>query len=178
MRPDGSSKGELVGASRFPRHWVYGADGQLVAKSGLIDFREWYATSFGTHTPWGDENSPVLVALAETELERQLSTTIMRAGAKPERRRVPAGSVLTEQGAEGDELYLVLDGVFEVDVDGDRLAEVGPGAIVGERAVLEGGRRTATLRALTDAKVAVAAAGDVDRASLEQLASGHRREER
>ena len=38
------------------------------------------------------------------------------------------------------------------------LAELGPGAILGERAVLEGGRRTATLRAVTPVRVAVARA--------------------
>jgi hypothetical protein len=38
---------ELVGASSFPRHWVYGHDGTLQAKTGLIDFDTWYRESFG-----------------------------------------------------------------------------------------------------------------------------------
>jgi hypothetical protein len=176
IRADGSSRGDLTGASTFPRHWVYDAPGRLVAKSGLTDFRQWYATAFGTHTPWGDENSPVLVTMAETALERELSDTIMRGGSKPALRGVRAGTVLVEQGTPGDELYLVLDGVFQVEVDAERVAEVGPGAVLGERAILEGGRRTATLRALTDARVAVAAADQIDRSALEQLATGHQRE--
>ena len=89
---------------------------------------------------------------------------------------VKAGKVLTEQGQAGDELYLLLDGVLQVDVDGNVLAELGPGAILGERALLEGGRRTATLRALTKCTVAVAAAENVNRAALEELAKTHRRE--
>ena len=47
------------------------------------------------------------------------------------------------------------------------MVEVGPGAVLGERAVLEGGRRTATLRAVTECKVAVVPA---DRIDLEKLA--------
>lgn len=176
IHADGSSEGELIGASRFPRHWVYDHAGQLVAKSGLTDFREWYATTFGTHTPWGDEDSPVLVAAAESALERDLSAAIMRGGTSPVRRRIPSGTALMEQGVVGEELYLVLDGVFEVEVDGVRVAEVGPGAVVGERAILEGGRRTATVRALTDCRVAVATTDQIDRRALERLASGHHHE--
>ncbi len=51
-------------------------------------------------------------------------------------------ATLTEQGKPGNEVYLVLDGVLAVDVDGKPLNEFGPGAILGERAVLEGGNRT------------------------------------
>ena len=177
IHADGSSQGDLVGASAFPRHWLYDRSGQLMAKSGLTDFREWYARSFGTHTPWGDEDSPVLVTMAESALERELSGVIMRGAAKPALRRVPSGGLLTEQGAPGDELFLVLDGVFQIEVDGERLAEVGPGAVVGERAILEGGRRTATVRALTECRVAVATGPQIDRGALERLASGHRRED-
>ena len=58
------------------------------------------------------------------------------------------------------------------------LAELGPGALLGERAVLEGGRRTASLVAVTACKVAVASAADIDREALRELSEGHRREER
>ena len=54
---DGSSTFELVGASRFPRHWVYDDDGRLAAKAGLADFKDWYRHAFGKHTPWGGEDS-------------------------------------------------------------------------------------------------------------------------
>ncbi|HEV2069282.1 MAG TPA: cyclic nucleotide-binding domain-containing protein [Acidimicrobiales bacterium] len=172
IHADGSSEVDLIGASASPRHWIYDRPGQLVAKSALTDFREWYAKSFGTHTPWGDEDSPALVVMAETALERELSTVIMRGGAKHSLRRVPSGAVLMEQGEAGDELHLVLDGVFKIEVDGDRVAEVGPGAVVGERATLEGGRRSATVRALTNCRVAVATG---DRSSG-LLLSGWRRD--
>lgn len=177
LRADGTSEGSLAGASAFPRHWVYGPDRQLVAKSGLIDFSTWYRDAFGAHTPWGEEDSPAFVTEVETALERRLSSQIMRGGARPQVRKLKADHVLVEQGAEGRELFLVLDGVLRVDVDGEPVAELGPGAVIGERAVLEGGRRTATLVAVTPCKVAVAAEADIDLAALEQLREGHRRED-
>jgi hypothetical protein len=41
VHPDGSSAVELVGASPFPRHWVYDAQGRLAAKSGVTDQESW-----------------------------------------------------------------------------------------------------------------------------------------
>ena len=166
-----------MGASPFPRHWIYGQTGTLAAKTGMIDFKEWYRTAFGRHTPWGNEDSPALVTVAETALERQLSAKIMRAGAKPKVRKVAAGRTLVEQGDPGDSLLLLLDGVLAVEVDGEKLAEIGPGAILGERAVLEGGTRTATLRAVKPAKVAVAPADQIDVDALIDVSQTHRREE-
>jgi CRP-like cAMP-binding protein len=57
------------------------------------------------------------------------------------------------------------------------VAQVGPGAILGERALLEGGVRTSTLRAATPARVAVVSAEDVDEAALPELARTHKAEE-
>ena len=47
IRADGTADFEVVGASSFPRHWIYGHDGTLQAKTGLIDFDTWYRESFG-----------------------------------------------------------------------------------------------------------------------------------
>jgi len=60
----------------------------------------------------------------------------MRGGAKPELRKVAKGDTLVEQGDAGVEVYLLLNGVLSVDVDGEVVAELGPGAIVGELAAL------------------------------------------
>ncbi len=177
IRADGSSEYELVGASKFPRHWVYDADGALAAKVGLADFAEWFRHAFGKHTPWGDQDSPALVTAVESALERELATTIMRGGEKPEIRTVDEGGLLTEQGQAGDEVFLLLDGVVDVDVDGEVLAEFGPGAILGERAVLEGGLRTSTVKARTRCRVAVARGDQIDEIALAELSEGHRREQ-
>jgi hypothetical protein len=176
IKADGSSEHELVGASPFPRHWVYDKEGKLVQKSGMIDFEEWYRESYGKNTPWGDEDSPAFVTEVESALERELSRSIMREDAASKPRRVEANEMLTEQGDPGDELFLLLDGVLAVEVDGETVAEVGPGAILGERAVFEGGNRTATLRAVTPAKVVAVPAAEIDPSALEELAGAHRRE--
>lgn len=174
---DGSHSSRVAGASRMPRHWFYDAEGHLTAKSGTIDFKGWARDSSHETTPWGGTDSPAYVTAVATALERELSMRIMRGGRKPRIRTLEAGGTLTTQGADGDELYLLLDGVLDVDVDGRTVAQVGPGALMGERAVLEGGVRTATLRAVTRAKVAVASQDSIDRPALEELASGHRRED-
>lgn len=174
---DGSARGEMTGASRFPRHWLYDHRGQLVAKSGLADFRQWVGTSHGEHSPWGNEDSRPLVTVAESALERQLSGTIMRGGARPAVRKLPQDALLTEQGEPGDDIYLLLDGLLSVWVDGAQVAELGPGAVIGERALLEHGRRTATLRAVTGCVIATAARDQIDRDSLASLAGLHHRED-
>jgi hypothetical protein len=174
---DGSSSHRLVGASPFPRHWVYDREGRLVEKSGVVDFNRWFTDSFGDHTPWGSFDSPAVVSAVESALERRLSATIMRGGDKPAIRSLEAGEALVTQGEATTQVYLVLDGMFVVDVDGTEVAEIGPGAVVGERAALEGGTRTATLRAATRARVAEVAPDALDVDDLGEVAGTHRREE-
>jgi Cyclic nucleotide-binding domain len=174
---DGRIEHELVGASPFPRHWIYDSEGALAQKSGTVDFKTWYRESHGDNTPWGDEESEALVTAAETALERELSQTLLSADTKFHRRDLGEGAVLVTQGATGDELYLVLDGILGVEVDGEQVAEMGPGTMLGERASLEGGVRTATLRALTPIRVAVIPAELLGEAELTALAANRRREE-
>ena len=178
IHADGRVEHEVVDASPFPRHWIYDHDSRLAAKSGYIDFQTWAETNVGDHTPWGElAGAEALVTEVESALERELSLRILRAGERPELRRLGGGELLTRQGEPGTELYLLLDGVVVVEVDGQPVAELGPGAVVGERAVLEGGVRTATLRATTPVRVAVARADQLDPVALTELARGHRREE-
>jgi hypothetical protein len=170
IRADGSSDFEVVGASPFPRHWVYDNAGRLAAKSGLIDFRKWHLESSPQRSPWGDEESPAVVTAVESALERQLSRLVV--GTDPPFRRLRPKEVLVEQGEPGEELFLLFDGVLAVEADGRTVAEVGPGAILGEMALLQGGRRTATLRAVTPCRVAVVPGERIDRKALEELAKG------
>ncbi|MGA8680104.1 MAG: cyclic nucleotide-binding domain-containing protein [Acidimicrobiales bacterium] len=177
MHADGRAEGTMTGASRFPRHWVYDSAGRLSHKSGLTDFRDWYGKSFGRHTPWGDEDSEALVTAAESALERSLSSQLMHGGRKPRINKVAAGTVLVRQGDEGSDVFLILDGVVRVEHDGERLAEYGPGALLGERSHLEGGARTSTLVAVTPCRLAAVSADQLDRSALETLSQGHRRED-
>jgi CRP-like cAMP-binding protein len=64
---------------------------------------------------------------------------------------------------------------MRVEEDGVRLAEYGPGAMLGERAHLEGGRRTSTLVAVTPCRVAAVDAAKLDRDALQELSKDHRR---
>lgn len=173
---DGRTEVALIGASPFPRHWVYDGTGALALKAGRADWSRWLDQPSWRHTPWGDLDSPVLVTAAESALERELSRLLMGGSDSPEIRSLATGSLLARQGEPGDSLFLLLDGVLRVSVDGTELAELGPGAVLGERAVLERGRRTATLTAATPIRVAVAPAAAVDPAALHCLAAGHRRE--
>jgi hypothetical protein len=173
---DGTSSARMTSASQFPRHWYFEGS-ELVGKSGTARYKDWAGSSFGTRTPWGDEASPALVSQVETRLERALSATIMRGDRAPEQRKLRAGDVLCRQGEQATEVYVVLDGLLEVHVDDTLLVVLGPGSVIGERALLEGGRRTSTVRASTACVIAVAEADAVDRDKLLQLSSLHRREE-
>jgi hypothetical protein len=177
LHNDGQAEYAMPGASKFPRHWLYDDGGKLTHKSGLTDFSDWMAVSFGTHTPWGDEDSDALVTAVETALEHSLSVQLMRGAARPRVEKLSAGQVLIRQGDKGSAVYLILDGVIRVERDGEWLAEYGPGALLGERASLEGGERTATLVAVTPCRVASVDASQFDRAALEELSGGHRRED-
>ena len=57
------------------------------------------------------------------------------------------------------------------------VAEIGPGAVVGERAALLNGTRTATLWARTPGRVASVPSDKLDSEALGSLAATHRRGE-
>jgi hypothetical protein len=177
INADGSASHEVVGASPFPRHWIYDAEGKLVEKSATIDFRKWFNESYGERTPWGHADSPAVITAVGSALERQLSTAIMHGDKKPKVRTLNEGESLVEQGKPGSEIFLVLDGMFTVEVDGQKIGEVGPGAVVGERSALEHGVRTATLWAATRARVAETTPDAVDLSELRALAETHRAED-
>jgi hypothetical protein len=173
---DGTAKHKLAGASHFPRHWIYNDEGMLAEKSGTVDFERWWRESFGPNMPWGGEDSPALIAAAESELERELSRLLLHDAKGLARRELQEGEALVQQDEPGTELFLVLDGMLDVDVDGEIVAEVGPGAILGVRAALEGGMRTSTLRAATRCRVVVIPQEELDQSELAAIASRQRRE--
>ncbi len=177
LHAGGRAEPAMTGASKFPRHWLYDSGGELTHKSGLTDFTDWAAKSFGGHTPWGDQDSEALVTAVGTALEHSLSVQLMHGAAKPTIERLPAGSTLVRQGDPGTDIYLILDGVIRVERDGESLAEYGPGALLGERAHLEGGTRTSTLMAVTPCRLASVDASQFVLSDLVELSGGHRRED-
>ena len=171
---NGESSFDVVGASPFPRHWIYDDTGALAAKSGTIDFTEWTRTGDHDRTPWGDQERAVMLAAVESAVERALSGVLM--GEAPRIRQLPVGGALTTQGEPTTDVYLILDGMLTVDVDGETVAELGPGAIVGERASLEGGLRTSTVRASSPVTYAAVPASALPTDDLHAVAATHRRE--
>jgi hypothetical protein len=67
--------------------------------------------------------------------------------------RVQRGEVVIRQGDVGDRVYLVEGGALEVRKDGTHVAELGPGSMVGEIALLRDVPRTATVTATMESDV-------------------------
>ncbi len=67
----------------------------------------------------------------------------------------PAGWVLTVEGDVGRECFVIADGEAVVMIDGDEVATLGPGDIVGEMALLDRDRRSATVIATTPLRAVV-----------------------
>jgi predicted MFS family arabinose efflux permease len=61
----------------------------------------------------------------------------------------PAGADVVRQGEPGDRFYVIESGAAEVLLDGYPIGRVGAGSEFGERALLRGSARTATVRAVT-----------------------------
>lgn len=82
---------------------------------------------------------------AEIEALEGLSTTIS----------LTAGTPLATQGHSGQEAMIVLSGIAAVTRDGENIAEVGAGDVIGELALLTNEPRNASLTAVTDVQVMV-----------------------
>ena len=69
-----------------------------------------------------------------------------------EERMVESGDVLIREGESGHEVFVVVDGSFEVSRrDAGRVAEIGSGDVVGEMALFSNRPRNATVTAVTPA---------------------------
>jgi CRP-like cAMP-binding protein len=85
-----------------------------------------------------------------------------------------AGQMLIERDKPGTGLYVVIEGRIVVEAP-EGTSELGPGAVVGERALLsEEGTRSARVRALTYGKVVAVPREEVDRLCAEDPAFAER----
>jgi CRP-like cAMP-binding protein len=100
-----------------------------------------------------------LEVLPTTTLFQNLSESEARALARAVLiQRFGKGENLLREGEVGHYFYILLNGTCSVLVEGSsgsaiHVAAVGPGAVVGEMALLAGATRTATVRAATDVLV-------------------------
>lgn len=62
----------------------------------------------------------------------------------------PAGKVLMRQGDVGRQCFIIAQGSARATARGRRAVILGPGAVLGEIALLDNGRRSATVTAVTD----------------------------
>jgi CRP/FNR family transcriptional regulator, cyclic AMP receptor protein len=72
-----------------------------------------------------------------------------------EDRRVAAGTTIVNEGDDGNEFFVILDGTARVSRQGRKIATLGPGSGFGELALLENAPRNATVVADTDMEVVV-----------------------
>ena len=76
-------------------------------------------------------------------------------GATADRTTRPAGTRLITQGHRGLECFVIAAGFAQVVREGDHVATIGPGSVVGELALLDGALRNADVIATTDLELAV-----------------------
>ena len=118
---------------------------------------------------------PGFEVLARAEI-KELAATADRTSA-------PAGRMLVTEGGYGLECFVVASGELQVRRGGQTIAQIGPGSVVGEVALLDNAVRNADVEALTDVEIAVfdvrsfrrALIGNPRfRALVEQAAESHR----
>jgi CRP-like cAMP-binding protein len=70
-------------------------------------------------------------------------------------RRVESGTELTREGEEGDEFFVVAEGLAEAVVGKKKVGSIRPGSFFGEMALLDQGPRVATVTAKLPTRVLV-----------------------
>lgn len=106
-----------------------------------------------------------LVVLREAPLFAGLSgEELYPVGEIAQPAELAAGQVVVKEGDPGDALYVVAEGTLRVKKGDAVLREIGPGAVFGEMALLDGAPRAATVEAITAAKLL-----QVPRAEFEAL---------
>lgn len=68
---------------------------------------------------------------------------------------LPAGRVLTKQGAHGSEFVIIVDGTADVSKNGRRINQLGPGDFLGEISLISGAARTATVKTTSETRLLV-----------------------
>ena len=113
----------------------------------------WAPPVLGPDGPTGPSSLAALPAQARQRLNASMRTILL-----------PAGSYLIHEGEPSGSAYSVQSGRLEVEVAGTVVRELGPGAVLGELALLTGEPRSATIRARRDSALL-----ELPRAALDDL---------
>jgi CRP-like cAMP-binding protein len=106
-------------------------------------------------------------ALKSHEVIGNHGTLARKVAEQGEVQEFPSGHTLLKQNAIDEDVYLILEGEVAVEVNGKRVATSGPGAPIGEMALLDPyGARSASVIAITESVVVVR----IKRARFEALA--------
>jgi len=87
--------------------------------------------------------------MAETFFSMFTPEEIARISASGTRVTLPEGWAPISEKTTGDKAYVILNGTVSVRQHGEEIAQLGPGDIMGEAAILNHSLRTASLVALT-----------------------------
>jgi CRP-like cAMP-binding protein len=93
----------------------------------------------------------IIAALQGSELFRDIpEKQLKRIRSSGKEMSFRAGAELVAEGQEAGRFFLILDGTAEVFAQGVHRTELGPGDAVGELALLDGGARSATVKAIDE----------------------------
>ena len=129
--------------------WTFALAGAIIPVTFFVLRRQLRAVDVGARVPADD-----LALLRRTSLFEPLPIAAVERLA---RNSVPlvveAGTTIIREGDAGDRLYVIASGEADVSSNGSHVARLGPGAHVGEIALLRDVPRTATVVAVTHVRL-------------------------
>ncbi len=120
---------------------------------------------FGRTAPGGP--NPERLAMADTFFSMFTPEEIALISASGTRVTLPEGWAPISESTGADKAYIILNGTVSVRSHGDEVAQLGPGDIVGETAILNHSLRTATIVALTPLELIHFTKEQLDRLNVE-----------
>lgn len=155
--------------TRFTNEHLSALPGAMVADAGGAAVLAACA-QIGSGEPSGADSARARLAiLAPMQLFTHCTERELRVVAQATHpRRLPADTVVFEEGQPGTDLYLVISGRVDVLKGGRTLAELLPGSVFGEMALLDEPNRSATARTAVDTELMV-----ITRSAFFQMLRAH-----
>lgn len=121
-----------------------------VSLSGLLAWIMWRAIYLAKFPGWDRKLRILADWFMDLVLPRDITELRIFPPAAVRREHFIADEVLFHQGDVGDRIYFVVAGEADVEVNGEVVATVSEGSVIGEIALVKDTPRTATVRAKTD----------------------------